>query len=122
LLGLPIGVVFPPVPPADYLASVLADVLSDEFGLVAESEVPVYVTLNACRTLAYLQTRAVLSKDEGGRWALATLPAEYRPTLQAALEAYRFAVDDRQVPRESFARLVQFLRNAIEQSIAVRQP
>ncbi len=122
LWGQPIEQVFSPVPPDDYLAAVLADVFSEEFGLAAESKTPVYITLNACRTLAYLQTGAVLSKDEGGLWALQALPAKFHPFLQTTLAAYRHGQDDHSIPRLAFAELVQYLRAAIEQAVAARQP
>jgi streptomycin 3"-adenylyltransferase len=94
LCGPPIAEVFPPVPRQDYLASVLADVLSPEFGLDAAPGSsapadPVYVVLNACRTLAYLATGRVLSKEEGGRWALQALPRQYHPVIAAMLATYR---------------------------------
>jgi len=93
LYGAAIRGVFPPVPPADYLASVLADVLDPTFGLVSDLSNPVYVLLNGCRTLAYLRTGRVLSKAEGGAWALAELPAQIRPAIACALDAYRDRAD-----------------------------
>lgn len=99
LYGAPIATVFPPVPPADYLDSVLSDVLSAEFGIYGREAPAAYIVLNACRTLAYLRTEEVLSKDEGGVWALAALPGTLHPLIQAALHAYRTGDD---------APLVQF--------------
>jgi streptomycin 3"-adenylyltransferase len=93
LYGAPIAEVFPPVPPADYLASVLDDVLSAEFGIYGRTAPAAYIVLNACRTLAYLRTGEVLSKDEGGVWALAALPDTLHPAIQAALDAYRTGDD-----------------------------
>ncbi len=84
LWGAPIAEVFDPVPRADYVDSIWQDVCD------AESEIaenPVYLTLNLARVLAYAEDGAVLSKREGGEWALMRLP-EYRPLIEAALEAY----------------------------------
>ncbi len=109
LYGKPIANVFPEPPQHDYLASVLADVLDPTCGIYAENAPPVYAILNACRTLAYLRTGQVMSKAEGGVWALAILPRAHRPLVAAALEAYREDVDDgRVIPldRMDFARYI----------------
>lgn len=73
------------VPHAAYADSILADVAN------AEAEIadnPVYITLNLCRVLAYLQDGRVLSKQQGGQWGLAYLPPVYHPLLRSALAAY----------------------------------
>jgi predicted nucleotidyltransferase len=42
----------------------------------ASSQAPEkYAVLNACRALAYLETDAIVSKTDGGEWALSALPA-----------------------------------------------
>ncbi len=51
-----------------------------------------YVILNLCRTLAYRTEGAFLSKQEGGDWALAHLPAKYGKLVADALAAYRNGV------------------------------
>ena len=90
LHGEPIALVIPEVPRADYLDSVLSDVLSDDFGLAGIGHLDAaYVILNACRTLAYLREGNVLSKDEGGVWALQHVPNQYWPIIQTALDEYR---------------------------------
>ena len=47
-----------------------------------------YLTLNLARVLAYREEGLVLSKKEGGEWALGCLPPEYRPLLRDALREY----------------------------------
>ena len=86
--GAPIEEVFPVVPAADFADSILGDVFSDKFGLDAVARIPVYVVLNACRTLAYLETGRVLSKAEGGAWARERLPDDARAVIDAALAEY----------------------------------
>lgn len=87
-------VMFPGVPAADYLASVTLDI---ESGLEAIGQNPVSGILNACRTLAYVQTGQVLSKLEGGLWVLNTCwPALHR-VIQTAVDRYKTtAVSDAQ--------------------------
>lgn len=85
LLGEPISAVFAPVPRECYLDSILGDVSGAEADI---RQSPVYTALNLCRVLAYLTDDAVLSKAQGGQWALAHLPEEWRPLLRSALSAY----------------------------------
>ena len=51
-------------------------------------ENPTYVILNLARVLAFRKEGAVLSKREGGEWALGRLPAQYRGLVAAALADY----------------------------------
>lgn len=84
--GPPIGEIFPAVRPADDLASILAD------GRAAAErlpENPVYGVLTLCRVLAYAAEGLIASKEEGGAWALARLPAEDRAVVVQALAIYR---------------------------------
>lgn len=78
--------VLPPIPPGDHLASVVSDVRE---ALARITEMPEYAILNACRTLAYLSNGQVLSKREGGEWALGEVPEDIVPMVQQALAAYR---------------------------------
>lgn len=85
LCGAPIADVFSPVPAADYLDSVLFDIESAEQN-VADN--PIYVILNLCRTLAYLQDGKIRSKAQGGEWGIAALDDD-AGLIRAALAAYR---------------------------------
>ena len=51
-------------------------------------ENPVYYVLNLCRSVAYVREGGVLSKKEGGEWALRHMPTRHQPVIQAALNAY----------------------------------
>lgn len=86
LSGEPIQNVFPVVPRDDYLHSLCADFRwSGEQG----NQRDVYLALNLCRTLAYLKTGSIFSKDEGGSWVIKNLPPIYRPLIQSALHSSR---------------------------------
>jgi predicted nucleotidyltransferase len=84
--GEPILEVFPFVPPADYIASIVGDFNDAN---AERQRMPVYFTLNACRVLAYLREGHIYSKDESGVWALQTLPVELHGVVEQALEMYR---------------------------------
>ena len=85
LSGLPIGEVFGPVPKQAYLDSLRYDV---EAAREEITEYPMYLILNLARVLAFCREELVLSKKEGGEWALAHLPGEYHPLIQTALGEY----------------------------------
>ena len=85
LYGAPIEDVFAPVPSDDYMDSIWFDIE----GAVEEiTEYPMYLTLNLARVLAYKKEGLVLSKKEGGDWALEHLPSEYHPLIADALREY----------------------------------
>ena len=52
-----------------------------------------YLTLNLARVLAFKKEGLVLSKKEGGEWALEHLPAEYRPLIADAMREYSASAD-----------------------------
>ena len=100
LYGLPIHKVFGKVPEAAYLDSILDDVSG------AENEIadnPMYLILNLTRVLGYLREQIILSKKEGGTWALEKLPERYHPLIRSALDEYesgKEAVYDPAMARE----------------------
>lgn len=56
-------------------------------------EDPIYYVLNLCRALAYVRQGLVLTKKDGGEWALREAPQQYQPLIQAALNAYASGLD-----------------------------
>ncbi len=86
LWGAPIGEAFPDVPNRDFLASVVSDL---EWTLERLDQISVTGVLNSCRVLAYLKDRQIFSKEEGGVWALNTLPVEFHPVVKESLGIYR---------------------------------
>lgn len=85
LFGAPIREVFSEVPAADYMDSIWFDV---EGAAEEITEYPMYLTLNLARVLAYKEEGLVLSKKEGGEWAIGNLPARFRPLITDALREY----------------------------------
>ncbi len=85
LCGPPIEEVFTPVPAADYLNSIWSDIENAEEDIF---ENPVYVILNLCRVLAYIQDERVLSKKQGGAWGLTHLPENLKPVVRKAQRVY----------------------------------
>ena len=85
LYGAPIAEVFAEVPLADYMDSIWFDV---ESAVEEIAKYPMYLILNLARVLAYKEEGLVLSKKEGGEWAIDRLPKEYRPLITDALREY----------------------------------
>ena len=90
LFGAAIRDVFAPVPERDYVDSIWDDVCGAVDEIAGNT---MYLTLNLARVLSYLEDGVVRSKREGGAWALGRLPEEYRPMVEAALNAYGGAAD-----------------------------
>lgn len=116
LYGKPAAEVFPAIPEQDFIDSVLADVLSVKYGLSGTFEIfPVYVVLNACRTLVFLRNKSVMSKEEGGRWALENLPARFHKIIAVALNEYRHGQNEQSgLRQENLAEFAAFIKAEIE--------
>ena len=85
LYGASIEEVFSEVPAYFYMDSILDDV-SDAPNDIAENTM--YLILNLARVLAYKEEQLVLSKKEGGEWALEHLPTEYKSLIETAMTEY----------------------------------
>jgi len=85
VIGKPIIDVFQTIPVSDYIAALMED-----YGWAKQrlKEKPVYFILNACRLHAFLSEKQILSKAEGGTWALRTYPEKYFPIIEKALTGY----------------------------------
>ena len=89
LYGAPIEDVFEEVPRRGYLDAIWYDVENAPEEITAY---PMYLTLNLARVLAYTEEGLILSKKEGGAWALDRLPPEYHPLIRDALQEYTQSV------------------------------
>ncbi|WP_164669789.1 aminoglycoside adenylyltransferase domain-containing protein [Virgibacillus doumboii] len=80
--GIPIVGVFPSVPQADYISSIMGDYRECLENIEGN---PVYCTINLIRVYWYLKEGVISSKEEAGRWGLSSLPNELTLTVQKAL-------------------------------------
>ena len=85
LCGLPIEEVFAPVPANDYINSIWYDIENAEEDI---HDNPVYMILNLCRVLAYVQDGQVLSKDHGGLWGQSHLSESLKSVVRRAHQMY----------------------------------
>ena len=85
LQGEAINNVFADVPGKDYIDSIWLDVKGAKEDI---SNAPVYVILNLCRVAAFLKNDLILSKKQGGEWALQNLSAQYHTLISNAVQSY----------------------------------
>ena len=90
LYGAPIRDVFAEVPGSDYMDSLWYDIEGAAEEITGNT---MYLTLNLARVLAYKEEGLVLSKKEGGEWAIGRLPPEYHPLIAGALREYTESAD-----------------------------
>lgn len=103
LCGPAIEKIFAPVPAFDYLDSLRYDIENAEADIL---ENPVYMILNLCRVLAYVQDGQVLSKAQGGLWGQSHLPEKLKPLVRRAHQMYTLGTAESFAPEEltEFAR------------------
>ncbi len=85
LQGAEINDVFADVPEKEYIDSIWYDVEGAKEDILNE---PVYIILNLCRVAAFLKNDLILSKKQGGEWALQNLSAQYNAFISKALQSY----------------------------------
>ncbi len=90
LYGAQIQDMFAEVPSGDYMDSIWHDI---EGAAEEITKYPMYLTLNLARVLAYKKEGLVLSKKEGGEWALEHMPAEYHSLITDAMCEYSKGAD-----------------------------
>ena len=85
LYGAPVKDVFAEVPDCHYRDSLWYDI---EGAAEETAGNTMYLVLNLARVLAYTEDGLVLSKKEGGEWAIRHLPSEYHPLIADAIHEY----------------------------------
>lgn len=78
--------VFAEIPRQCYVDSICGDVEDARKDIISN---PVYITLNLCRIISYLEEGLVLSKKGGGEWGLKHLPPEFHSVISDALDCYK---------------------------------
>ena len=110
LWGASVPDVFAEVPAADYMDSLWEDICD------APDEIEnntMYLVLNLARVMAYKKEGRVLSKKEGGEWALKNLPEEFAPVVKTALEEYAGA-STQQIPQYDMALVRKYAKYMIK--------
>lgn len=108
LVGKPVAEVFPPVPRADYLDSIMGDF---DFAANLLTDNPVYAILNFCRIYWYLLENQISSKDEAGVWGIGNLPQEYRLLIEKALWLYRGEIAEAEFDAIQMTDFMDYMRD-----------
>lgn len=85
LYGAGINDVFGCVSKDYYLDSIKCDIENSSGEIINH---PVYIILNLCRVLAFVDDGLVLSKEQGGKWGLSNTDNRFRELINAALDSY----------------------------------
>lgn len=108
LYGRPIEEVFPEIPREMSIASFNQDL---DWIVERIDSLPVtYVVLNPCRALAFLAEGILMSKKEGGEWALSHLPREFSTLINQALMAYSDAGRVARPEQDTLRKFVDYAR------------
>jgi len=110
--GLPIDEVFSDVSKELYVKSLLYDFGDLDKNILAN---PVYGILSACRTIAYLKDELVLSKKEGGEWALKNFDERYFSIVRQALSSYKTGEKFPEFDRNTQDSFVHYVKRLVEQ-------
>lgn len=87
LYGKEIKSVFAEISHEYYMDSIWYDIQNAKEEIIENG---MYITLNLCRVLAYKKERLILSKQEGGEWAVQYISEpKYKEMILSALEEYR---------------------------------
>ncbi len=86
LWGQEASSLFEPVPVEAFWDSIKNDILCLEREIKKQ---PVYLILNACRVMAFLEEGRILSKEQGAFWGMEHLPEIYTPLIERAQSTYR---------------------------------
>lgn len=85
LYGKEINDVFGEIPSEVYLDSIKSDIINSQDEVIDN---PIYIILNLCRVLAYMQDGLVLSKKEGGEWGIKNTHGKYHRLIKEAIICY----------------------------------
>ena len=113
LYGKPVSDVFGEVEKEYYFDSIWSDI---ENAAEDINDNPMYIILNLSRVLAYKKDNLILSKKEGGEWALANIPEEYHPLIISALSEYSGA-EAAKYNKEAALKYAEYMLNMIRHGL-----
>ena len=110
LYGKEIKSIFSEVSNEDYMDSIWFDVENAKEDIIDNT---MYIILNLCRVLAYKKERLILSKQEGGEWAINCLSRpQYKDMVLLALEEYRTG-NAMSITREDAVKFAEYMSKQI---------
>lgn len=109
--GEPIDKVFPPIPKAHYISSIVAD-YRDCLKNITED--PIYCSLNIIRVYWYLSEGVISSKLEAGNWGKGKLQGRLRSTVSKAVDNYT-GQENHDFNEEELVSLRNYLLERVEE-------
>lgn len=111
--GAPIADVFPIIPRADYISSIMGDF---QDCLINIEKDPIYCILNLIRVYRYLKEGVISSKQEAGQWGMSALPKEMQMTIKKAADLYEGKKKGYQFHREELLTVKNFFSVGVQES------
>jgi len=111
LFGKLIDEVFPEIPEEIYIRSILYDA---EAIFRATEKNPTYTILNLCRILAFLTDKIIVSKKEGGEWALEHFPILFTTIIKQALNVYSGEKAEEQIDRNELNSFIIYVTKKLD--------
>jgi predicted nucleotidyltransferase len=106
LLGEDKDLAFPRICDEDYFTSILCDFHDAVEGY---AEKPEYYILNSCRVLGFLESKEVMSKKEGGQWAINRVPEDFKDIIELALKVYAGKISGVEFEQETVKGFITYV-------------
>lgn len=113
--GKPIKEVFPLVPRADYISSILGD-YHDCLKNIEKD--PIYCSLNLIRVFWYLKEGVVSSKQEAGNWGLKTFPKDVRITIRKVVNSYKNGNGTNTFEKDELVSLRNYISDKVQKLLS----
>lgn len=101
-----------------FVASIYSDVKDSKENIVNN---PVYVVLNLCRVIYYLQEEILSSKKEGGEWGLQSLPEYFHPIIRECLDRYSGVDEEIELDSQQLMHFSDTVLTEIKRMIEILQ-
>lgn len=114
LFGEDKDLAFPQICDEDYFTSILCD-FND--ALEGYTEKPEYYILNSCRVLGFLGSKEVMSKKEGGEWAVDRVPEGFKEIIELALQVYAGKISGVGFEQETVKEFITYVGEELKRNI-----
>lgn len=115
LYGKAIKDVFCQIPNSLYLKGILYDI-SDAPKEITTNKT--YITLNLCRALAFKKKGVILSKSQGGLWALGNVPKHWNKIIENALASYAGQKEPNEIENKEYKLFASDMLASIEKKLS----
>ncbi|WP_084157578.1 aminoglycoside adenylyltransferase domain-containing protein [Oceanobacillus manasiensis] len=114
LKGQAIHSIFPSIPKAHYISSILGDYYDCLNRIETD---PVYCTLNLLRVYWYLREGVISSKEEASQWGIKSLPSDMAITVHKVAQRYRTVGKADKLEAGELMRIREFIANKVQDLI-----